>query len=298
MASEIFKSVFDRHIEHFVGTFSEDSTHIYKNEKEKLIHPGEYGRYREESCKSLLRLILDKHVNISDGFVITSDNSITSQCDIIIYNSDISPLIADGIARMFPAEEVRMIGEIKSTLSRKDFIDALRKLAENKKKIIEGRCGHGVVQKEENCKMYDTVGSFLLCNKLSFNYDELTYDEIYGDIDRKYWHNIVLSVEDVTMNYLFRLKDFSQKVKDIFISNNMDVMKEVAFYYPTYEFSSERVEMDENHIHIRKEDKYAHIKSFCIGVASCCKEVRIYQYDPIVYLGMGTDLIKKQEIIE
>lgn len=294
MASDKLKNIFNRHIEQFVGLFSEDSTLIFKSEKGKLIHPGEYGRYREESCKELLRLILNKHVNISDGFVITGNDTVTSQCDIIIYNSDISPIIADGIARMFPAEEVRMIGEIKSTLSRKDFIDALRKLAENKKKIIEGRYGYGIAQKEEDCKMYDTIGSFLLCNKLSFNYDELTYDEIYGDIDKKYWHNIVLSVEDVTMNYLLRLGDFSQKVKDVFIKNNVDIMKEVAFYYPTFECSGEKVETVENYIHIMKEDKYAHIKSFCIGVASCCKEVWIYQYDPIVYLGMETDLIKRE----
>lgn len=86
--------------------------------------------------KVLLRAILNKHVDISDGFVITADNEITTQCDVIVYNSEISPLIADGIAKMFPSEEVRMIGEMKSTLSKGEYIEALRKLANNKKGCI------------------------------------------------------------------------------------------------------------------------------------------------------------------
>jgi len=111
MASKVFQQIFDRHIAQFVGVYSEDGTAIFKDEKNKLIHPGEYGKYREESCKEVLRLILEKEVSVADGFVITSDNQVSTQCDIIVYNSKVSPFIADGIAKMFPAEEVRMIGE-------------------------------------------------------------------------------------------------------------------------------------------------------------------------------------------
>lgn len=43
MASKIFQQIFERHITQFVGLYSEDSTAIFKDEKNKLIHPGEYG---------------------------------------------------------------------------------------------------------------------------------------------------------------------------------------------------------------------------------------------------------------
>ena len=104
MASKVFQQIFERHISQFVGLYSEDSTAIFKDEKNKLIHPGEYGKYREESCKELLRLLLGKEVSVSDGFVITSGDQISTQCDIIVYNSNVSPFVADGIAKMFPAE--------------------------------------------------------------------------------------------------------------------------------------------------------------------------------------------------
>lgn len=211
MASKVFQQIFERHIAQFVGLYSEDSTTIFRDEKSRLIHPGEYGKYREESCKELLRMILGKEVSISDGFVITSGDKISTQCDIIVYNSKVSPFIADGIAKMFPAEEVRMIAEIKSTLSRQGFIDALRKMAENKKMIIDGRSGDGICPHGRTSKMYDTVISFLICNKLDFAFDKLMYDEVYSGIDRVYWHNSILSVEDATLSYALKFSDFLTK---------------------------------------------------------------------------------------
>ena len=286
MASKIFQQIFERYITQFVGLYSEDSTAIFKDEKNKLIHPGEYGKYREESCKELLRLLLGKEVSVSDGFVITSDNQISTQCDIIVYNSNVSPFIADGIAKMFPAEEVRMIGEIKSTLSRQDFIDALRKMAENKKKIIDGRNNTGVCQYGRMSETYNTVASFLICNKLDFAFDKLTYEEIYSDIDRKYWHNSILSIEDATLSYLLRFSDFSEKIKDEFSTIQVNIDTVASWQYPIFAYKDVLCPTTQNHVHIREEDKFAHIKRFFVDLAVCNKDVWIYSYDPVTYLGM------------
>lgn len=289
MASKVFQQIFERHITQFVGLYSEDSTAIFKDEKNKLIHPGEYGKYREESCKELLRLLLGKEVSVSDGFVITSDDQISTQCDIIVYNSNVSPFIADGIAKMFPAEEVRMIGEIKSTLSRQDFIDALRKMAENKKKIIDGRDNTGVCQHGRQSETYNTVASFLICNKLDFVFDKLTYEEIYPGIDRKYWHNSILSVEDATLSYLLKFSDFSEKIQNEFRKNKINVETVSSWQYPIFSYKGELWPTIQNHVHIREEDKFAHIKRFFVDLAVCNKDVWIYSYDPVTYLGMGIE---------
>ena len=286
MASKIFQQIFERYITQFVGLYSEDSTAIFKDEQDKLIHPGEYGKYREESCKQLLRLLLGKEVSVSDGFVITSGDQISTQCDIIVYNSNVSPFIADGIAKMFPAEEVRMIGEIKSTLSRQDFIDALRKMAENKKKIIDGRNNTGVCQLGRKSETYNTVASFLICNKLDFVFDKLTYEEIYSGIDRKYWHNSILSVEDATLSYLLRFSDLSERIQNEFRKNQINVDTVSSWHYPIFSYKDELWPTVQNYVHIRKEDKFAHIKRFFVDLAVCNKDVWIYSYDPVTYLGM------------
>lgn len=298
MASTIFQAILDRNIEQFVGHISEDSSVIFKDEKNKLVHPGEYGKYKEESCKQILRLILNKEVSISDGFVITADNSITTQCDIIIYNSNISPIIADDISRMFPAEEVRAIIEVKSNLSKSQYIEALRKMSKNKKIIIDERKGNPKFSKNKQVKHLNTIGSFLICNKLDFDINSLSNEEIYGEIDRKYWHNSILAIENGLIHYVLDLSSFSEKVIKSFEKNNVDMSKTVSWQYPIYsignETKTETVLTASKIITINKDDKYNHIKRFLIDVSVCCGEVTIYTYEPIRYLGIELKSIYKR----
>ncbi|MDD3252190.1 MAG: hypothetical protein PHV18_06500 [Lachnospiraceae bacterium] len=211
MASKRFRTIFENQVKQFVGYFSDNASSLFFDERNKLIHPGEFGKYREESCKQILRTVLDKQIAISDGFIITSEDEITTQCDVIGYNAMISPIISDGIAKMYPAEEISIIGEIKSTLSRSDYIVALRKLAENKKKIIDGRKGN--TKKRYNSKTYDTIVTFLICSKLSFDYKKLDYEEIYKGIEPKYWHNVILSIEDGAFVYALDFSDTSNETQ-------------------------------------------------------------------------------------
>ena len=286
MASKIFQQIFDRKLAQFVSLFSEDSSAIFKDEKEKLIHPGEYGKYREETCKELLRLVLDRSVKISDGFVISSNNRITTQCDIIVYNTNTSPLVADDIARMFPAEEVRMIGEVKSTLNRQEFIDALRKMARNKCIILDDRGGTYIAPKGRTSETFNTITSFLICNKLSFDYDSLKNEEIYEGIDRKYWHNAILSVEDVSIDYIFEYTNYSQVSRDKIQRQGLNLDYVAAWGYPVSIYDTEIINNRSNYAHIQADNKYAHIRKFFVTLSSCCKDTWIYTHDPIMYLGM------------
>ena len=295
MASKIYEQIVERHIQQFVGVFSEDSNVIFKDEKNVLIHPGEYGRYREDACKNLLRLFLDRHVEISDGFIITPNDGRTKQCDIIVYNADVAPIVADGVARMFPAEEVRMIGEIKSTLSKQEFIDALRKMADNKKVILDGRGGTTDNTAENDPETYNTIGSFLICNKLDFNFRNLRYDEIYEGIDRKYWHNAILSIEDGTMIYTLRFEDFSAELRAGLDRMGLNTNLVVSYVYPIYTQKNETIATRENYLTADTAHKYRHIKKFFSGIASCCKEVWVYTYDPVEYLDMAVPSLYKEE---
>lgn len=117
----------------FRSMFSRDSNSIFRDQTNKIIHSGEFGMYREACCRDILNMVLSKDVSVSEGFVITSNDEVSTQCDVIIYNSNLSPLVENDVAKIFPIEEVKGIGEIKSDLNKKDFSDALIKLANNKK---------------------------------------------------------------------------------------------------------------------------------------------------------------------
>lgn len=285
MASQRYRTIFESYLKQFVGYFSYDAKSLFIDEKNKLIHPGEYGRYREDSCKQMLKMILNKNVSISDGFIITSNDDITTQCDIIIYNSMASPIISDGIARMFPAEEVRLVGEIKSVLDKQGYIEALRKLAFNKKKILDGRMGNGISYMHS--KTYNTIGSFLICSKLNFDYNSLDYEEIYDGIERKYWHNGVLSIEDGCFVYALDFKRASENTQDILKCNGYIIENVANVMYPLYYFRDDVILTYKNHIEVDKEDRYSHIIQFFVGISVCSNDIWTYLYDPVAYLGLN-----------
>lgn len=284
MASNRMRTIFDSQVKQFVSYFSYDAKNLFYDESKKLIHPGEFGKYREEACKRVLRTLLEKNIDIADGFVITSDDAITTQCDIIGYNSMISPIISDGIAKVFPTEEVYAIGEIKSTLTRKGYIEALQKMAKNKETILKGRKG-GRINKIYKTKTYDTITSFLICGKLDFDINSLSYEEIYGDINRRYWHNLILSIENGYFSYALDFRKASKSAQEILKEGGYNIDEIIAIDYPLYNFQDEWIHTIENHINPIEPDKYDHIKRFWVGLATSIKEVWRYEYDPIMYLG-------------
>lgn len=53
MPSNIFRTIVKRKIDTFIGSFIQDANSIFRSDL-KLIHPGEYGTFREDALKELL----------------------------------------------------------------------------------------------------------------------------------------------------------------------------------------------------------------------------------------------------
>lgn len=282
MASNIYINILNRKIENFVKMFSNDSNKIFKRNDTDLIHPGEYGKYRERVCIDILRLVLKKNVDISDGFIITANNNISTQCDIIIYNANTVPLITDGIAMMFPVEDVKAIGEIKSNLSKKDFKDTLRKMANNKKLQNDRRSP--VMEKKYKGKEFDTIPSFLICNKLDFDYKNISLEEIYEDIPKKYWHNAILSIEDGFMTYGADFKRGNEKTIMSMKKKGLRMDKIVLWSYPYMSIKDDTFETIPRLVKIKPEDKYYHIVDFFIHISRLVEFAFTYEHDPVVYI--------------
>lgn len=174
------------------------------------IH-GEFGVYREKLVAELLKNIIPQRLEIGTGFVITSTGKISTQCDIIIYDKNNSPLIKnDNCQTFFPIECVVAIGEIKSNLKKTNLKEALQKLAKNKLLRNEIPSNNPYIFKDFQCEKYnakdnilDEVITFLICNKFDFIYDNIVneMDEIYDNCENYLRHNMVLSIEDGVLMY-------------------------------------------------------------------------------------------------
>lgn len=287
MASRIFLTLLQRQIDMFVATFQDDSTSLFKNDQNTLIHPGEYGTYRERCFCSLLRSVLTRDCSLSDGFIFSAWDNRSTQCDILVKNAMSMPLTDNGIAKFHPVEDVYAVVEMKSSLTKEELKVTLRKLAEVKK-IGDDRTTRREIR-ESNPHAYDAIPTFLVCNRLLISdLDALDFDAIYEGIDRKYWHNAILSVEDGLFDYQYSTYDLPSHVactyQHIDIPGGMNIGAEGPQLM--YRLKKETVVIDckPKYISAQPTNQYAHIIQFLSIITRVIKLSVKYQFDSVKYI--------------
>ncbi|HMK25401.1 MAG TPA: DUF6602 domain-containing protein [Chitinophagaceae bacterium] len=205
--NKIITNLTIQNFKNFKDSFENTREVFWDQEKGKLIHPGEFGTYRETLAKKWLSIYIPEKFGLGNGFVITSKNRISTQCDIIIYDKLETPKIENVDSQKFyPIETVAGIIEVKSDInSTAELNDYLIKLSELKKmrEDIEDpnpyhRGGFKLPYNLEKIP-FDNIFTILICNKFNFELDvnKISYDAI----PIKYHHNLILSLNDGIINY-------------------------------------------------------------------------------------------------
>ena len=293
MASDIFGNIIEQKIDIFASTFGDGARNIFIKDK-KLIHPLEYGMYRERCARELLECTTNKSVGIADGFLISTNNDVSTQCDIIMYQKDTLPLIDNGITNFFPVEIVKGIGEIKSNLTVDKFKEALLKLAKNKKMFLERKgAPKNVLTKE-----FDEIFSFLICNKFDFDMGSVNFDDVYaGEQDLRMRHNLILSLQDGLFLYGMIPDELPTKEKQLYAKKGN---LECQFRWP-YPHHSQQDEMYQTHSYglpMDESDKYEHIKQFLVNLAILTTHQIEHKIDILQYLTDDYISILKKESIQ
>ncbi len=213
MPNRVLKKLIEEKIEIFRMSFSNAKEIFYDPEQEKLIHPGELGIYREKAVGEFIRSFIPNKLNIDSGFVINNNDEISHQCDIVIFDSVLTPnLHSSNNQRFFPIETVVSVGEVKSVINSieelKTAVIKLSKVKIMRENIIDPfipqEIGKGYIKgysPQTNC--YDQICTFLVCEKFGFDIkkkydnpeDAIAY--LYKDIkEARFKHNLILSIED------------------------------------------------------------------------------------------------------
>lgn len=209
MANRIVQQLLDEQINAFIDSFCNSSYNLFFDEKsQKLIHPGEYGNYKENACKRLIKFLIPNRWDIGRGFIVNNAEEVSTECDLVIYEPQLSSLIqTPDMQRFFPVEVVAGVGEVKSTLTKTQFKNAIAKLSKVKQ-IRENMQHAAIVMRENNrvrtvpfCPQFnpsDQIFTFLICQKLKFSLKSIAneMEQLYGNIPYHHRHNLILSIED------------------------------------------------------------------------------------------------------
>jgi len=94
---------------------------------------GDRGDNREEILREFLQEHLPKQYGVLKGEIVSRDGGRSHSADIIIYDALKSPILYAGKTAVVPIESVYGIIEVKSTLSKVEFLDATGKIEAFKK---------------------------------------------------------------------------------------------------------------------------------------------------------------------
>ncbi|HHF3114900.1 TPA: DUF6602 domain-containing protein [Vibrio diabolicus] len=210
MTSKIYKALVDHKIKGFKEHFSAQSKALFWDDSnQKLIHAGEYGRYREDLTSELLKQFTPKHIEFSTGFIVTPLDNVSSQCDLILYDKDFTPALPDGeLNYFFPVDNVMSVGEVKSDINTRDELEAILVKLSQIKKLSNERSRESsptdgrAFNYENEC---NDIFTFIVCNKIGFKLGKLS-QEIDGfykknNINQRDRHNLIYSLEDGLVVY-------------------------------------------------------------------------------------------------
>ena len=253
MSSKIFDALLEEKIDLFINSFFGTSRTVFFDEvTERLRHSGEFGTYRERISHDFLKFVMPQKYSLGNGFIISSNNDVSTQCDIIMFDKSITPFIQSSENQTFyPVETVVAVGEVKSTMSKSEFVTAINKLSKIKKIKADLESPSYYYRSSEfgpfnpQNILYDGIFSFIICEKLNFNIEDIEneLDKMYAE-DVEYWnrHNLILSIEDGLLHYTIKQPN-----------------EDLAFWAPTYNGAT-------YHRFTKKENtnKYNHFKSFAM----------------------------------
>ena len=93
MASEVFLALLREQVDVFRAAFSTTATEVFFDTATgRLRHTGEYGTFRESIVRDFLKFLVPRSLDMSTGFVITSTDLVSTQCDVVVFDSRSTPL--------------------------------------------------------------------------------------------------------------------------------------------------------------------------------------------------------------
>lgn len=109
MEYKVLENLVTIKLENFISEYK-NTGKLFENEDvhNKLLHPGEYGMYKEKLLSKLFEFTLPKKYSCGTGFITNSNKEITTQCDIILYDEKNAPFLELNDSRRFFPQEVVM----------------------------------------------------------------------------------------------------------------------------------------------------------------------------------------------
>lgn len=189
---------------------------VLQFERSRLsTHPVAIGENKEVAIYKQLEAVLPNGLAVGSGFVFDITGAVSGQCDIILYEKDFAircPINGDDRNCYYNVESVVAVGEIKSTITTKEYADCLKKFAQliqlkrykhpnhnaSMRKYFSSLSMVDVVDKTTNQlprTQFDGIFKFICCEKLSLSFDAIVESWIESQDNQEQMFSVLFDLQ-------------------------------------------------------------------------------------------------------
>ncbi|MFE4726137.1 DUF6602 domain-containing protein [Microbacterium sp. NPDC056736] len=206
-----------------------------------VTHKGERGRAREEVLRQYLAEIVPAGFDVATGFIIDVHGAQSRQQDLIIVRRDYHPRFQVGGAHFYPVESVAAVIEVKSSLNKTTFLEAIENAASVKRLdrtgggqnyLVNGGSGGSRGPNVQTDYDDHQIMSMIVAARSDVSWEAAhrTFDEALRKLPRSVWPNSVAVAETFYLSY---------DVPDGHPRTHAQIATGVRMYLPEYETNVE-----------------------------------------------------------
>ncbi|MBQ3297406.1 MAG: hypothetical protein IJG97_01230 [Bacilli bacterium] len=171
---------------------------LYSDMSIRIEHNLEDGKYREYLVTKVLQKIIPSKYSITNGFIIDSDNNISQEMDVIIYDKNYVPPFFDETYTVVPIEAVIAVIQVKTTLKSDTLNDSIKNL--NSIDKLNSKTGGKIISANGTLiteKRYIKPYKIIIAYQTTYT-DSHDFSNIMKDIDMLYIveKNKILFIKD------------------------------------------------------------------------------------------------------
>ena len=290
IGTNVYKHLAEYRLKDFLLRYNHASE-IFSTKKKHngLIHAGEYGMYKECLVEDLLKHTIPQRYSICSGFLINHKGIKSTQCDLIIYDSNHAPFLEEqNNLKFVPQEIVYGVIEVKSKLRKQDLFNALIKLSESKKI----RPSMQVVGNNATLTKLDPINNhrhaimtMLICDSVKGWNDDICreLDSVYENkgILPCFRHNIVCSLENGLITY--DINEYAKIIHSLFTVSDFSEENYKWFASPFFSSGAGNVQPLKSVV-ISQKDNLITLKNFLCLLNNCIMQMESFYPEPKLYL--------------
>ena len=178
-----------------------------KKEFDYVLETNPHSATKGSEAEKVLREFLNKHLpqrfRAATGILIDSNNALSKQTDVIIYDALSSPVFRfSEDAMILPVDTVASVIEVKSRLTSDELLDAYKKIASVK--TLKKRPSSEMDRKAtgSELKMTSTLGViFAFTSDIAIETVAQKIEELNKPFDSQAWPDMVIVLDVGTLNY-------------------------------------------------------------------------------------------------